>query len=512
MKYKLISKYLENGRKSYSHAKRLLETGLVRVTIVGILPGGNKCPFPQNRRKAPRRDSEMSQEELPKSQSAPLSAVQRLDEACDEFEAAWKAGLRPRIEAYLDRAPESEQDQWLRELLVLEIELRRAAGERPKLDEYQGRFPIDIDLITRLFTQVISTSHGTPGQESERRSEKQSSERLVDDLHATNPWIFANEPDHRAMAPDPLRRGESSPPLPEKIGRYQVRRRLGGGGFGDVFLAFDEVMDRQVAIKVPKPRLLATPHAKEEFLNETRSVARLQHEGIVRVFDFGEEDDGRCYIVYEYVEGESLKDRIGRGPIPHNEAAEIVSQVAEALHYAHLQGLIHRDIKPANILLDGQGKPRIADFGLAVHEENLHREKDRFAGTLPYMSPEQVRREGHRLDGRTDIYSLGVVFYQLLCGRLPFQAKTHEELEDQIVHREAKPLRQIKDSVPREMERICLKALSKIITERYTTAKDMADDLRQTIPKKVVEPLPRRAIGRPGLWTKTCSSASTART
>src|SRR5262249_54065424 len=149
--------------------------------------------------------------------------------------------------------------------------------------------------------------------------------------------------------------------------------------------------------------------------------------------------------------------RLATEPLPPHDAARLVAHVAEALHYAHLQGLVHRDIKPANILLDREGKPRITDFGLAVREEDLPHQPDCFAGTLLYMSPEQVRREAHHIDGRTDIYSLGVILYELLAGQRPFGAKSAVELEDQILHREAKPPRQIKDEIPPELERICLK-------------------------------------------------------
>src|SRR5262249_2212501 len=147
---------------------------------------------------------------------------------------------------------------------------------------------------------------------------------------------------------------------------------------------------------------------------------------------FGEPDE-RCYIVYECVDGESLAERIkpkriAEEPLLPEEAARIVAEVAEALHYAHLQGMFHRDIKPANILLDRQGRPKVADFGLAVREEDLAGQRGILVGTLPYMSPEQVRRESHHIDGRTDIYSLGVVLYELLCGRRPFEAKTTAEL------------------------------------------------------------------------------------
>jgi len=313
---------------------------------------------------------------------------------------------------------------------------------------------------------------------------------------------------------------ESPTTPPKRIGRYKVCRKLGGGTFGDVYLAHDDLMDRQVAIKVPSAWLLASQAPSTVFyldMFEARIVAKLQHEGIVRAYDFGIEEDGSCYIVYEFIEGTNLAerikpDRIAVDPLLLEQAATIIAQVAEALHYAHLQGLVHRDIKPANILLNRQGKPCLTDFGLAVREVDLPNQRGRLAGTLPYMSPEQVRREAHHIDGRTDIYSLGVVLYELLCGRHPFVAKTEDELVDQILHREAKPPRQIKDSIPAELERICLKALSKRTTERYTTAQDLSDDLRHfqqtdlpenatnaSVNKRVMRP---RHIPAPGDFDK----------
>src|SRR5262249_27850489 len=154
------------------------------------------------------------------------------------------------------------------------------------------------------------------------------------------------------------------------------------------------------------------------------------------------------------------------------ETVELVATVAEALHHAHQQGLVHRDIKPGNLLLDRGGKPFVADFGLALREQDVGR-GPRYAGTPAYMSPGQARGEGHRVDGRSDIFSLGVVFYLLLTGRRPFQAASREELLEQITNRDVRPPRQWDDTIPMELERVCLKALAKRASERYTTAKDL---------------------------------------
>jgi serine/threonine protein kinase len=202
------------------------------------------------------------------------------------------------------------------------------------------------------------------------------------------------------------------------LGRYPVRRQLGAGGFGAVYEAYDERMQRPVAIKVPRTKLVDSQQEREEFLREARSVAGLRHENVVTAYDFGEGPNAQFFIVYEFVDGMTLSDRARAGRIPHAESAEIIAQVADALHYAHQQGVIHRDIKPSNILLDQHGQPRVADFGLAVREDELRQYRGRIVGTRAYMSPEQVRGEGHRVDGRTDIYSLGVTLYQLARGQI----------------------------------------------------------------------------------------------
>jgi eukaryotic-like serine/threonine-protein kinase len=289
--------------------------------------------------------------------------------------------------------------------------------------------------------------------------------------------------DYQPTVPERPAASSASPKQPTQIDHYRIEKLLGKGGFGCVYLAYDVKLQRPVAIKVPHPELVSRPEDAELYLAEARAAAKLDHPHITPILYVGSTAEYPFFSVSKFIDGGTLAAKIKHDRPPYPEAAELVATVAEALHYAHSKGVFHRDIKPSNILLDLEGNPYVADFGLALREEDVGK-GPRHVGTPTHMSPEQALGEGHRVDGRTDIFSLGVVFYELLAGRLPFWSDQKDreefkaELRELILTHDPRPPRQIKHAIPKELDRICLKALSKRAADRYSTAGDVAEELR----------------------------------
>ena len=275
--------------------------------------------------------------------------------------------------------------------------------------------------------------------------------------------------------------------LPVRVGRYEVKRILGRGGFGTVYLAHDPQLERPVAIKMPREDRFEAPGQVESFLCEAKTAASLSHPLLVTVYDV-QEEHGRPYIVQEFIDGPSFDEWAGEYKPTFEQLAEMLATIAEAISFAHERGLTHCDLKMSNILIDKEARPHIADFGLAVTESSRTFRRGRSFGTPAMMSPEQVRGEGHRLDGRTDVWAVGVMMYQLLTGRYPFLGNHKSELLKQIETMEPKPPRQIEPNVPKELERICLKCLAKRRTDRYQLADDLREDLIAWLSNVATQP------------------------
>jgi WD40 repeat protein/serine/threonine protein kinase len=285
------------------------------------------------------------------------------------------------------------------------------------------------------------------------------------------------------------------------ISHFELIEEVGRGAFGSVWQAHDSKLDRKVAIKVPRPGQF-TQSSREQFLREARAAAQLNHPNIVSIYEVGLDVD-RIYIVSDFVEGVSLADLLSADRLSPRQAIGLCVKVALALEHAHENGVIHRDLKPANIMLGENNEPFVMDFGLAKRDagEITMTLDGKLLGTPAYMPPEQARGEGHHVDRRADVYSMGVILYELLTGELPFRGTTRMLLH-QVMHEEAPSPRKLNNSIPRDLETITLKCLEKEPDKRYEACAALAEDLQAWLDHKPIKARPTTWMERSWRWCK----------
>ncbi|WP_425400382.1 protein kinase domain-containing protein [Aeoliella sp.] len=389
-----------------------------------------------------------------------LTHADQIDLICDRFEEAWRNGETPLIEDFVKECDEQCREDLLIELLLVDREFRVRSGESAPREEYQLRFPEYESIIEDLeFATIVERCRTRRGGRTQ---------------------------------PNAVAAGD-------RIAQFELLEVLGEGASGTVWKAHDLRLKRIVAIKLPR-RELSVGEERERFRRESLAAAQLQHPNIVTVYDAFAES-GHTFIVAEFVAGVDLKQWLTVHSLSAHEAAKLASQLSDAVHHAHEQGIIHRDLKPANVLIDEDGKPHITDFGLAKWVSDIVEMtvEGNILGTPAYMAPEQARGDVSLIGRRSDVYGLGALFYELLTRQPPFQGNV-ASIVHQVIHCEPLPLRKIEPRVPRDLETICLKAMNKDPARRYSTAQEMAMDLRRYLLGESIHARPANMFQESWRW------------
>ncbi|RMF42276.1 MAG: hypothetical protein D6753_07980 [Planctomycetota bacterium] len=358
------------------------------------------------------------------------------------------------------------------------VDMNHSDDEKPEVPDVSPDIDQTLDAAGLRHDDNADFSLHKSAHQLDSADLRETMERSGPDQHSRQPSRSADssvvEETAHGTVPSAPEEQQLSEAASCQIPGFRLVEELGRGTFGVVYRAVDLALDREVAIKVP---LLRNPALAHKYIEEARNAARIDAVGIVPVYQVGSTPTGQPFVVQKLIEGRTLKQLSGSGQLGLMRALDIMRRLAIAIHTAHQSGLVHRDLKPENVLIDQQGQPWVADFGLAVFEDDQASRRGEVAGTPRYMAPEQFEGRADWLDGRCDIWALGVMLYELVVGRPPFAGQTLADLQEQILYRDPRPISQRVDVAPAELDEIFHRCCAKDVSERYPNAAELAADL-----------------------------------